>query len=394
MGLVGRLEDLGLPDILQIISLTKKTGKLTLTRREGSGVIIFQNGQVICAVSDFVRDTLGNLLVCQRLITESTLIAALEVQHLSPTGERLGAILVEKGHLTRETLEKVIRQQLEKIVYEFLTWKNGFFKFEMSAAPEKAELAAEAKDLLLAEGVSADSLRLEGLRRLEEQMREQAAKGAAASPDAALSSGPPPEASQQTGEALGLLKAVLAGVRSPAFASEVTSTLMRFAAAIVNRGVLFCLMRDEIRGVSQFGLTTNGTQPDELVRKIVIPLGSPSLLTEVSVTKQTYRGSLPRSTWNDALVKQLGGSVPPEVVAVPMIIDGRVEMIFYGDNLPQDRPIRGIEGLELFMVHAGLAIEKDILAKKIEGLEQKHPPLPRPAARGQHIAYLHRKASL
>ncbi len=109
MGLVGRLEDLGLPDIFQIISLTKKTGKLTLTRREGTGVIIFRDGQIIYASSDSTRETLGNILVSQKLITESTLIAAMEVQHRSPTGKRLGTLLVDKGYLTEETLEKVIR---------------------------------------------------------------------------------------------------------------------------------------------------------------------------------------------------------------------------------------------------------------------------------------------
>ena len=48
MGLVGRLEDLALPDIFQVISLTKKTGKLTLTRREGTGVVVFKDGQIFC----------------------------------------------------------------------------------------------------------------------------------------------------------------------------------------------------------------------------------------------------------------------------------------------------------------------------------------------------------
>ena len=132
MGLVGRLEDLALPDIFHIISLTRKTGKLTLTRREGTGVVIFKNGEVIYAASDSVRDTLGNILVCQKLITESILTAALEAQHRSPTGKRLGTLLVEKGYLTKETLEKVVRQQIEKVIYEFLSWKNGFFKFDVS----------------------------------------------------------------------------------------------------------------------------------------------------------------------------------------------------------------------------------------------------------------------
>jgi hypothetical protein len=370
MGLVGRLEDLALPDIFHIISLTRKTGKLTLTRREGTGVVIFKNGQVMYAAADSVRDTLGNILVCQKLITESSLIAALEAQHRSPTGKRLGALLVEKGCLTKEVLEKVIRQQIEKIIYEFLAWKNGFFKFDLSAVRDGEEVEVDAKDFLLEEGLSTDYLLLEGMKRLDEQKREQTLNTAQPHPEAAHpnpATMSPPAQSKQT---LSPLKAILSGIRSPAFANEVTLTLMRFAADIVNRGVLFCLTKDGIRGMGQFGLEMNGINPDELVRKIMIPPNQPSILAEVIATRQTYRGKFQKTAWNEYLVRQLGGSLPQEVIAVPMIVDGRVVMIFYGDDLPKNRPIREIEDLELFMIHAGLAMEKSILEKKIRSFEQ------------------------
>jgi hypothetical protein len=376
MGLVGRLEDLALPDIFHIISLTRKTGKLTLTRREGTGVVIFKNGQVVYAAADSVRDTLGNILVCQKLIAESTLIAALEAQHRSPTGKRLGTLLVEKGYLTKEILEKVIRQQIEKIIYEFLAWKNGFFKFDVSSVRDGEEVEVDAKDFLLEEGLSADYLLLEGMKRLDEQKREQTLKTAQPRPEAVPPNPATKGPSVQRKQTLSPLKAILSGIRSPAFASELTLTLMRFAADIVNRGVLFCLTKDGIRGIGQFGLEMNGTHPDELVRKIMIPPNQPSLLAEVTATRQTYRGKLQKTTWNEYLVKQLGGSVPEEVIAVPMIVDGRVVMIFYGDDLPKNRPIREIEDLELFMIHAGLAMEKNILEKRIKSFEQKSQETP------------------
>ena len=39
MSLVGRLEDLALPDIFQIISLSKKTGTLIVRSRRGTGMV-------------------------------------------------------------------------------------------------------------------------------------------------------------------------------------------------------------------------------------------------------------------------------------------------------------------------------------------------------------------
>ena len=47
MSLVGNLEDLSLPDILQIVSLSKKSGVLTLEREEIQGRIFIRDGKVI-----------------------------------------------------------------------------------------------------------------------------------------------------------------------------------------------------------------------------------------------------------------------------------------------------------------------------------------------------------
>jgi hypothetical protein len=374
MGLVGRLEDLGLPDIFQIISLTKKTGKLTLTRREGTGVIIFKAGQIIYASSDSIRETLGNILVCQKLITEATLIAALEVQHRSPTGKRLGAILVEKGYLTKETLEKVIKQQIEKVVCEFITWKSGFFKFDVLSLRNGDEVEVDAQDFLIHTGLNPEYLVLEGIRKMDEQQeREREQKKNAQSQRLAAPSAAVSDETVQRRRTLSTLKAVLSGLRSPSFTAEITLTLMRYAAEIVSRGILFALTRDGIIGMGQFGIELNGGSADDQVRKIKIPHDQASLLTQVSETKQTYRGKLQKTFWNDYLVTQLGGSMPQEVLAVPMIVNGAVVVIFYGDNVPSNRPIGEVDGLELFMIQAGLAMEKSLLERKIEAFEHRNP---------------------
>ena len=67
---------------------------------------------------------------------------------------------------------------------------------------------------------------------------------------------------------------------------------------------------------------------------------------------------------------QLGGVVPPEVVVTPIVVSGAVSAVFYGDNLPGGHPITSIHGLELLMIEAGLAIERNVLAEKLSWLEQ------------------------
>jgi hypothetical protein len=168
---------------------------------------------------------------------------------------------------------------------------------------------------------------------------------------------------------LALLKAVLAAVRAPGFASEVPPMLLRLAGEIVARGALFRITKAGICGVSQFGMEQNGGNPDDTVKKVVIPLNQPSLLNDVVSSRQTYRGKLPQTAWNEFLIKKLGGPPPEDVVVIPLVVDGSAAMVFYGDGGPGNDPIREVEALEVFMNQVGLAIEKEELAKRVEAAE-------------------------
>src|SRR5512143_1759958 len=119
MSLAGRLEDLALPDIFQIISLSKKTGTLIVRSRKGTGMVVFKDGQVIQAASDSIRDSLGNILVSQGMLTEAVLSQALAAQR-KDVDKPLGMILVEMGAVPAQTLESVVRKQIEEIIYDLL----------------------------------------------------------------------------------------------------------------------------------------------------------------------------------------------------------------------------------------------------------------------------------
>ena len=70
MALEGDLEDLNIRDILQLISLSKKTGILSLTCRQEEGLICFSGGQIIRASSTQFPAGLGQLLRSRNVITE------------------------------------------------------------------------------------------------------------------------------------------------------------------------------------------------------------------------------------------------------------------------------------------------------------------------------------
>ena len=69
-----------------------------------------------------------------------------------------------------------------------------------------------------------------------------------------------------------------------------------------------------------------------------------------------------------------GGSarrvVPPEVVVTPIIVDGKVAVMLYGDNLPGGHPITSIHGLELLAIEAGSGDRKEHLEEKMRSVQQ------------------------
>ncbi|HEX9406431.1 MAG TPA: DUF4388 domain-containing protein, partial [Thermoanaerobaculia bacterium] len=57
MSFQGSLKELPLPDIIQLVSVSGKTGKFTLTRDNDRGYIFLKNGQMVhAAVGDMVGE--------------------------------------------------------------------------------------------------------------------------------------------------------------------------------------------------------------------------------------------------------------------------------------------------------------------------------------------------
>ena len=124
MSLVGRLEDLALSDIFQILSIGKKTGTLVLRGSRGNALIVFKLGLVVRAETDSIEGTLADDLLNAQVIKDTIFHLASEVKKKLPE-KSVAEILFEFGSLSKDTLEKITRKRLEKIVYELLFWQDG-----------------------------------------------------------------------------------------------------------------------------------------------------------------------------------------------------------------------------------------------------------------------------
>ncbi len=380
MGFVGRLEDLSLTDIFQVLSLGRRTGKLTLTKRKQQGLIVFLNGGIVYCQSNSVHETLGSILVNRHMIDESTLLAALDQQQ---AGEErpLGSILVEMGSITQETLQKIVREQVKTVLSELLSWESGVFQFEPVELPDGFSTALDANEFLVEEGLSPEEVVLELLTQLDEMrvgLRSSGEDQSGTQPDPAelqiiVGGAKPSNSPDPRTRARGFasLKAIMTELRSRpfTFTGEITLMLLRYTAELVNRAVLFAVRGDHFVGIGQFGIELDGDSADNRVRQIAIPADHQSVLQEVVAKKEPFRGRLARTSWNSYLVQQLGGRMPREVIAVPIVADDETVAVIYGDNLPDETLIGPIEGLELLMIEAGLIIEKHRLQSRLRGLD-------------------------
>jgi hypothetical protein len=380
MSLVGRLEDLALPDIFQIISLSKKTGTLIVRSRKGTGMVVFKDGQVVQAASDSIRDSLGNILVSQGMVTEAVLSQALATQR-KEVDKPLGMILVDMGAATAQIIEGVVRKQIEEIIYDLLAWEEGFFNFELGEIAPKDKIEIDTQEFLLRQGISAEYLLMEGTRILDEKRKgmPKAAPVAKAPVVPHHASYEPAkeefrtriETEAPSSKVINTLRSMFDELRFPTATSEVTLLILRYASEVVNRAVLFMVKKDEVRGLGQFGIELQNLSADQVVRNIKIPLSQPSLFLSVIESRRSFLGPLDASESNKYLLNELGGMQPDHVLAIPLVVDGKVALVVYGDNLPDRKPIKGMDTLEIFMSQAGMALEKALLEKRLSELQKE-----------------------
>ena len=116
MAFKGTLREFKVPDILQLISLQKKTGILTFNSQEGFITLIFEDGYII-GIDAFPKKLemrVGNVFVKQEIISEEMLQRALAIQ--KRTSQKVGEILIGMGLIDEKIIPEVLKIQATQIV--------------------------------------------------------------------------------------------------------------------------------------------------------------------------------------------------------------------------------------------------------------------------------------
>ncbi|HEY3221831.1 MAG TPA: DUF4388 domain-containing protein [Gemmatimonadales bacterium] len=165
MPIEGPLRELGIHDVFQLLDLSRKTGALRVTSelRHNEGKIYFDNGVVVSAEIRSNPHPLGALLLRTGKIAEADLERARDMQQRQGDKRRLGEILVSLGVITQREVERQIHFQIEEVVFEVMSWNEGYFSF--------AEEAESKVPTEVTVRIPVEALLMEGARRIDEWSR-------------------------------------------------------------------------------------------------------------------------------------------------------------------------------------------------------------------------------
>ncbi len=370
MSLVGRLEDLALSDIFQILSIGKKTGTLVIESEEGNAFIVFKNGLIVRAETDILEGNIGQDLLKKNIVKDRIFAIGLNVRKELP-GKSIAEILFELGSVSKESLDKTAKKRIEKIVYHLLLINQGDFRFELDNLDVRGLSKVDDTGWEVSKGISPEYLLMEGARVHDEEMQKED-----------LGEGLTEEAAGETWEEdwgehphaverkdISALKSLTQELRFPNSTSEITLLVLRFASDMFQRGVLFMVGEKELAGLGQFGLDIE--RADEKIRETVLMYEKSPFLRKVIENGQPFKGALERDGVTEAIMRELGGGWPAEIAFFPVITEGKVVALLYCDNAGSGEGFSETEGLEIFISQAGLALEKSLLVRKLQEFQKE-----------------------
>jgi hypothetical protein len=152
----GEVTGFCLPEVVQCIARSHRTGTLYVQGQGRKVAIYFRDGKAVYATPSLPRDKIGELMLGRNLIQPVELYDALKQQKkLKRKGKflRLGTLLVGMGVLKSATLIDCISEQIVKALNDVLAETEGDFVFEPHSTLQQEDVVAEVDINEILEGV-------------------------------------------------------------------------------------------------------------------------------------------------------------------------------------------------------------------------------------------------
>ena len=325
MTITADIEDLGAADFMMVLAQSQKTGQLTIENGDDRLKLAFRFGNIVYASSTGIRETVGAMLVRRGLVSEEELGAALELQKRKEGAALLGQILIDMEAVSSEDLTRVVYLQFQNVIREALAWTEGVGTFDPMDIPDLGEVRVDPREVILEPGIRAEQILLGGAAEHDKSTRE----------------GETPDYFSAVRDVLSNLKE-----ESLVVTSEMAGTILEDAKKLVRRAILFLVYPDALSVVGGFDPDNRAASQAMAGRRIERLEGEDSATSWVIDEARSYRGRLKDAEGNRPLIELLGEEIPSEVIVIPVIVEGKVAGVLYGDNGSEDNAIGPIGDLE------------------------------------------------
>jgi hypothetical protein len=146
---------------------------------------------------------------------------------------------------------------------------------------------------------------------------------------------------------------------------------MKVAREFFERGILFLVKAEEVRGLGGFGRAPRDESLDLSVREIVIPLGERSVFQEVASTRKPFVGPIPEGKWPSFLMTRIGRFRSDSLALLPLLAHREAIALLFGDNPDTGRELGRLDALEVFVHQAGVALENAFLQRKLQAAQNR-----------------------
>jgi tetratricopeptide (TPR) repeat protein len=130
--------------------------------RDDEGVVYFNNGRVVQATARRGTVPIEAALLQSGRISPDDLARARAQQTNGHTGVPSAEVLIEMGAVSAKEVERQLRSQLQTVVFDLMSWREGYFSFEERPRTDIPETRI---------AVSTESLLMETARRVDEWSR-------------------------------------------------------------------------------------------------------------------------------------------------------------------------------------------------------------------------------
>ena len=157
MALKGNLHDFSTTQLLNLISLARKTGTLTI---EGSQVaqMSFRDGKLVLANLGENSDSLAYVLEDAGILTHQQ-GEVIRTKAKGTSDKQLGHLLIKAGYVTQGDIIQSVRRHTLDVVFRLFTWVEGLFRFDANTIPPSDRITVP---------IDLESVIMEGSRRLKE----------------------------------------------------------------------------------------------------------------------------------------------------------------------------------------------------------------------------------